>query len=178
MYNESMKPEGNIAYIDGQNLYMGTAKSSPEWHIDLARFRTYLARKYNVTQAYYYLGYVQEGENIEALYDSIQAAGFILRFRLHNSAMIGQKKGNVDSDIIFAAMKSLYLKDKFDKIVLVSGDGDYKMLVDFLIEHNKFEKILFPNKKYRSSLYRKLETKHFDLLDNPSVKNKIQRKKR
>lgn len=172
-----MKTEENIAYIDGQNLYMGTAKSSPVWRIDLARFRTYLAQKYHVKQAYYYLGYVQEGENSEALYDSIQAAGFILRFRLHNSAMVGQKKGNVDSDIIFAVMKSLYLGDKFNKVVLVSGDGDYKMLVDFLIEHKKFEKILFPNRKYRSSLYRKLEPKYFDLLDSPSVKTKIQRKK-
>jgi hypothetical protein len=27
-------------------------------------------------------------------------------------------------------------------VVLISGDGDYKMLVDFLIEQNKFEKIL------------------------------------
>lgn len=168
----------NIAYIDGQNLYMGTTKSSPQWHVDLTRFRTYLAQKYHVDIAYYYLGYVQEGENIEALYDSIQSAGFILRFRLHNSAMLGQKKGNVDSDIIFAVMKSLFLKDKFNKIILVSGDGDYKMLVDFLIEHKKFEKILFPNKKYRSSLYRKLEPKYYDLLDSPSVQAKLKLKVR
>lgn len=127
----------NYCYIDGQNLYMGSAKSSPQWHIDLARFRTYLREKYQVERAYYYLGYVQEGVDYEKLYEAIQAAGFILVFREHNSAMLGKKKGNVDSDIIFSVMKRLYLKEKFDRIVLVSGDGDYKSLVDFLIGHNK-----------------------------------------
>ena len=171
------KPVNNIAYIDGQNLYMGTAKSRPEWHIDLARLRIYLEKKYNVTNAYYYLGYVQEGDGIEKLYKPIQKAGFILVFRLHNSAMIGKKKGNVDSDIIFSAMKRLYLKDDFDKIVLVSGDGDYKMLVDFLIEQDKFEKILFPNHKYSSSLYKSLSSRYFAYLDDADVRRKIEKEK-
>lgn len=47
-----------------------------------------------------------------------------------------------DSDIIFHVMKKLYKKDNFNKVVLVSGDGDYRMLVDFLIAENRFEKIL------------------------------------
>ena len=91
--------------------------------------------------------------------------------------MLGKKKGNVDSDIILSIMKSLYLGDKFNKIVLVSGDGDYKMLVDFLIEQKKFEKILFPTHNKASSLYRKLEPKYYDSLDSPDVKVKIGRKK-
>ena len=155
---------------------MGTTKSDPKWHIDLGRFRRYLTKKYKVTTAYYYLGYIQTGNEYDKLYESIQKAGFILVFREHNSAMLGSKKGNVDSDIIFNIMKRLYLKESFDNIVLISGDGDYKMLVDFLIQEKRFEKILFPNKKYRSSLYRKLEPKYFDILDNSSVKSKIIRK--
>ena len=173
-----MKSAVNVAYVDGQNLYMGTTQSDPKWHVDLARLREYLRRKYNVDRAYYYLGYVQEGANYDGLYETIQSAGFILVFREHNSAMIGKKKGNVDADIIFSIMKRLYQKDKFDKVVLVSGDGDYKMLVDFLIEENRFARILFPNRRYRSSLYAKLEPKYYDSLDNPAVKAKIVRKKR
>lgn len=157
---------------------MGTAKSSPKWHVDLMRFRLYLERKYSIVNAYYYLGYVQTGEEYDKLYELIQKAGFILVFREHNSAMLGTKKGNVDSDIIFNAMKRLYLKDKFDKIVLVSGDGDYKMLVDFLIKEGRFEKILFPNKKYASSLYKLLEPRYFDYLNNPAIKNKIEHQKK
>jgi uncharacterized LabA/DUF88 family protein len=165
--------KNNICYIDGQNLQMGTTSSSPAWKVDLLRFRVYLSAKYSVSKAYYYLGYVQDGLHIEKLYENIQAAGFILVFRQHNSAMIGKKKGNVDSDIIFSVMKRICLKEKFDKIVLVSGDGDYKQLVDFLIEQNKLEKILYPNAKRRSSLYKGLSSEHFAALNATETMQKI-----
>lgn len=160
----------NIAFIDGQNLYMGTAKREGDpWKIDLARFRIYLEQKYAVTEAYYFLGFVQN--EYDDLYDEIQRAGFVLKFREHNPAMMGKKKGNVDSDIIFYIMKKMYKKDNFEKIVMVSGDGDYKLAVDFLIEEKRFEKILFPCKKFASSLYKGLGSEYFDYLEN--IKNKI-----
>ena len=164
----------NYAYIDGQNLFLGTSKAEEAWHVELTKFRVYLREKYNVEKAFYFLGYVQEGQKIEQLYEKIQSAGFILQFRQHNSAMVGKKKGNVDSDIIFSIMKRVYKDEEFDKIVLVSGDGDYKMLVDFLIEENKFEKILFPNRKYSSSLYKKIGAPYFANLDDADVKAKIE----
>ena len=166
----------NIAYIDGQNLYMSTAKSESPWRIDLARFRVYLQKKYGVEKAYYYLGYVQDDENAQRVYEEIQSSGFILVFKQHSAAMLGKKKGNVDSDIIFSAMKRLYKKEEFDKIVLVSGDGDYKALVDFLIEENHFEKILFPNRRFRSSLYKQISNKYFVCLDDADIKAKIARR--
>lgn len=163
----------NYCYIDGQNLHLGTASADPAWHVDLYKFRVYLREKYHVEKAFYYLGYVQEGLKIEQLYENIQNAGFILVFRQHNSAMIGSKKGNVDSDIIFSVMKRLQKDKDFDKVVLVSGDGDYKMLIDYLIEESKLEKILFPNKKFRSSLYKQIGAPYFAYLDDWDVKKKI-----
>ena len=51
----------NFAFVDGQNLYMNTAKRETDpWKVNLARFRVYLEKKYNVDKAYYFLGYVQE----------------------------------------------------------------------------------------------------------------------
>ena len=168
---------GNIAYIDGQNLYMGTTTREPSWKIDLVRFRIYLAKKYKVERAYYYLGYVQGGDRIERLYEEIQSAGFILVFRLHSEAMLGKKKGNVDSDIIFSIMKRIIKNEQFDKVVLVSGDGDYKMLVDFLIEENRFEKILFPNGRYASSLFKQISHVYFDNLSKSELRLKIEKRK-
>lgn len=171
------KKANNYAFIDGQNVYMGTAKREQDpWRIDLARLRIYLERKYNVTTAFYFLGYVQDSN--QELYEEIQNAGFILIFRAHNPAMLGTKKGNVDSDIIFHIMKKLYKKEAFDKVILISGDGDYKLLTDFLIEEHRFEKILFPNKKFASSLYKQLGARYFDYLDTADVRNKIEKKKR
>ncbi|MEN9582444.1 MAG: hypothetical protein RL641_398, partial [Candidatus Parcubacteria bacterium] len=43
------------------------------------------------------------------------------------------KKGNVDTDIVFEIMKNLIDNQNFDKIVVVSNDGDYKKVIDYLI---------------------------------------------
>lgn len=165
------KELNNIAYIDGQNLHLGTTLSEKPWRVELSKFKIYLEKKYNVKEAYYFLGYVQDIN--QEIYAEIQKAGFILVFKQHNPAMLGKKKGNVDTDIVFEIMKKLYRKEVFNKIVLVSGDGDYKLLVDFLIEENKLKKILFPNKKFASSLYKKLGGECFDYLDSKDVKDKI-----
>ncbi len=170
------KNKKNLAFIDGQNLYMGTAKREADpWKISLARFRSYLEEKYDVARAYYFLGFVQEKN--QELYEEIQRAGFVLIFREHNPAMIGKKKGNVDSDIIFQIMKKMYKKEDFGKIILVSGDGDYKALIDFLIEEKRFKKMLFPNRMFASSLYKKLGSEYFDYLESEDIKKKIEAKK-
>ena len=174
--NTNTKHTNNLAFVDGQNLYMGTAKREADpWRIDLTRFRVYLEQKFSVGKAYYFLGYVQE-EN-QDLYEEIQSAGFVLIFREHNPAMMGKKKGNVDSDIIFHIMKKMYKKEDFTKIVLVSGDGDYKLVVDFLIEENRFEKVLFPNKKFASSLYKEIGSRYFDYLENIRAKIELKKKR-
>jgi len=50
----------NLAFIDGQNLYLGTQEKG--WDMDYSKFRTYLRDKYDVKEAYYFLGFVSEGE--------------------------------------------------------------------------------------------------------------------
>ena len=161
----------NVAFIDGQNLHLGTKECG--WGIDYKKFRTYLYDKYHITEAYYFMGFISDHE--VDLYDKLQRAGFILSFREHSSALRGKKKGNVDSDIVFGIMKKiLEEEDKFGKIFIVSGDGDYKKLVDFLIKRNRFGKMLFPNKKFASSLYFSLGGEYFDYLEETGVKAKIE----
>ena len=43
----------NIAFIDAQNLYLGT--QSDAWNIDFQRFRVYLKDKFQVEEAYFFL---------------------------------------------------------------------------------------------------------------------------
>lgn len=40
----------------------------------------------------------------------------------------------------------------YDKAVIVSGDGDFYCLIEYLVEHRKLAKIIVPNKKYSSLL--------------------------
>ena len=161
----------NQAFVDGQNLHLGTTKSRPKWKIDLRKLRTYLAKKYDVGEAYYFLGCVDT--SLQDLYDDLQKAGFILVFRKHNSSMLSVKKGNVDTDIVFTIMKKLCKNEIKGSVFLVSSDGDYYKLVHFLIGEKKLGRILFPSRKSASSLYKNLEPKYFDALDAPGVKKKI-----
>jgi uncharacterized LabA/DUF88 family protein len=156
----------NIAFIDGQNLYLGTKEEG--WEVDFKKFRIFLKDKYKVNEAYYFIGYLDDAN--QDLYDMLQKSGFIVQFKKHHGKLISQKKGNVDTDVVFGMMRSV-MEEEFDKILLVSGDGDYKKIVDYLIKKNKLEKILFPNRKFASSLYKKLQPKYYDYLS--SVKRKI-----
>lgn len=154
--------KNNYAFIDGQNLHLGTLEDN--WKVDLNKFKIYLKDKYKVSNAYYFLGYLNDEQS--DLYKSLQEAGFIVLFKEHNSNQLGKKKGNVDTDIVFEIMKSIIEKENFNKIILVSGDGDYKKLVDYLIKKEMFEKILFPNKNFASSLYKTLGSEYYDFMKN------------
>ncbi len=164
-----MQQEANLAFIDGQNLYYGTREN--HWKIDFGKFRIYLRDKYHVSEALYFLGFIDCKQ--KALYDNLKKAGFMLMFREHTSDMKGAKKGNVDTEIIFEVMRALIDRGDFDKILLVSGDGDYKKMVDYLIGRGRFVKILFPNRSVASSLYRKLQPSFFDYLDSSGVQEKV-----
>ncbi len=164
--------ENNYAFIDGQNLFLGTKEEG--WVVDHVRFRVYLTQKYKVTQAFYFLGYVSEAN--QDLYSKLQKAGFIIIFKEHTQKMLGKKKGNIDSDLIFEVMKTLLDDVEMDKVVLVSGDGDYKKLLNYLISKNKLKKILFPNRKFASSLYKDIDICFKAYLDEKDVRRKIEYK--
>ena len=163
-----MKKERNIAFIDAQNLHLWT--QTENWKINFKRFRIYLKDKFKVDEAYFFLWVIDEDNNM--LYRKIQKAGFILEFRNHNSNMSWKKKWNVDVDIVYNIMHRLLEEDDFDKIILVSWDWDYIKLVKYLIEKNRFKKILFPNKKY-SSLYKPFKDNFWINLSIPDLKNRL-----
>ena len=159
----------NIAFIDGQNLYY--ALKSNGLKIDYKRFRVYLKDKYNVEETHYFLGFIKNEES--SLYENLQKAGFILKFKAHNELMAGKKKGNVYTDIVFEVMKKLIESpDGFEKVLIVSGDGNYKRLVDYLIERERFERILLPTRERASSLYKIMSTKYYAYVEDVIFKFK------
>jgi len=46
--------------------------------------------------------------------------------------------------------------DNYDKALIVTGDGDFYCLVDYLKRQNKLLKLMIPNKRKYSSLFAKL----------------------
>ena len=170
LISELKENSRNVAYIDGQNLYSGAKLGG--WAIDHAKLRIYLKDKYNIGKANYFLGFKSDRE--VDLYKNLEAAGFILHFKDETLGIKAVKTGNVDTEIIFSVMKDFALGKVSGSVFLISGDGDYKNMIGFLINKNKFGKILFPNKVFASSLYLSLGGEYFDYLDNSDIKEKIQ----
>jgi uncharacterized LabA/DUF88 family protein len=64
-------------------------------------------------------------------------------------------KGNVDAELVLYAMKEL---PNYGKAIIVSGDGDFFSLAEYLEEQGKLANILTPNWQY-SSLLKPFEPK-------------------
>jgi uncharacterized LabA/DUF88 family protein len=156
------KKENNYAFIDGQNLHLGVIKNN--WSINYQKLKIYLKDKHRVSKIFYFWGYYNAQHN--KIYTKLSELGYISIFKEHNIKATSTKKGNVDSNIIFEIMKKINSKECFDKIVLISGDGDFKKIVNYLMHKNKFKKILFPNRKSVSNLYKKLNRSYVDYIEH------------
>lgn len=139
----------NYAFIDSQNLNLGTKLYG--WKLDYGKFRLFLRNKYNVSRAFLFIGFVEGNAN---LYRDLQEKGYILIFKhvmeIRNGKQITYK-GNVDAELVLHTMIE---KDNCEKVIIVSGDGDFFCLVEYLSNKNKLLKIIVPNRKFSSLLKR------------------------
>ena len=140
--------QNNYAFIDSQNINLSIRKQG--WVLDFRKFRTYLRDKYKVTEAFLFIGYVYENQD---LYTNLQKDGYILIFKPTLRLPSGKVKGNVDAELVLHAMIEY---EHYDKALIVTGDGDFYCLVDYLFKNDKLLKLMIPNKDKYSSLFRKM----------------------
>lgn len=141
------KFKNNFAYIGGNNLYRGIKDSG--WKLDFYRFRRWLTEKYQVKQAYYFIGLLPREKK---LYTFLQKAGFILIFKevIFNSDS-GCPKGNCDADLVLQSAIDVF-ENNCEELILVTSDGDYSGLVRFLLEKGRLRAILSPREKNKCSI--------------------------
>ncbi|MCJ7728192.1 MAG: NYN domain-containing protein [Actinobacteria bacterium] len=157
----------NYAFIDSQNLNLAIRDQG--WILDYKRFRKYLEQKYNITQAFLFIGYVPSNEN---LYTSLQKYGYLLIFKTTLVLQSGKPKGNIDAELV---LHSVIEMQNYDKAIIVAGDGDYHCLVDYLIKQDKLLYLMIPNRYKYSSLLKKFSDK---IVFMNNLKEKLEYKKR
>lgn len=155
----------NYAFIDSQNLNLSIRQQG--WILDFKRFRCYLYDKYQVVKAYLFIGYIPTNQG---LYTSLQDNGFILIFKSTLILPNGKVKGNVDAELVLHTMIEL---PKYDRAVIVSGDGDFYFLIEYLQKQNKLEKLMIPNRNRYSSLLKYFIT-HITFMSD--LKEKLEQK--
>jgi uncharacterized LabA/DUF88 family protein len=160
--------ENNFAFIDSQNVYKGTRRDLG-WELDWFRFRVYLKHKYDITNAYLFIGFLPEHNDI---YDELQKAGFILKFKPVLPNGKDGVKGNVDADLVLQAMIDY---SNYDRAVLISSDGDFYSLTRYLYDNEKLVAVLSPHRKTCSSLLRKSAKDKMVYMDN--LREKLAKRK-
>ncbi len=132
-------PTERIAlFIDGANLY-ATAKALG-FDIDYKRLLTMFRTKGQLVRALYYTALAEEQEysSIRPLIDWLDYNGYTMVTKLTKefTDATGRRKvkGNMDIELAVDAMQ---LADKLDHIVLFSGDGDFRSLVQAIQEKGR-----------------------------------------
>ncbi|MBA2279012.1 NYN domain-containing protein [Candidatus Saccharibacteria bacterium] len=163
-----IKQRGNYAFIDSQNLNLGTQKMG--WKMDWKKFREFLRDQYNVEKAFMFIGYMPD---YEKLYDQLHSQGYLVVLKPtlemfatesktteagglmseENTKEPEEKKiapkGNVDADLVLYVLKEM---PNYHKAVVVSGDGDFYSMIEYLDQKQKLHKLLTPNWQYSSLL--------------------------
>ena len=161
------KPQTNYAFIDGNNLHLSVINIG--WKLDYRKFRNYLADKYDVVNAYYFIGEVPE---MEGLYANLRRYGFELIFKPPIKDKDGNYKGNVDAELVLQAMIDL---KKYDGAVIVTSDGDFSCLVKYLNGVGKLTRLLAASRYGCSKYLRQAAGSKVDYMDD--LRNKLEYKK-
>jgi len=137
----------NNIYIDGNNLYRSAKELG--FAIDYKKFKGWLRQKYNPDKIYLFIGLVPERVKF---YEYLQECGFILVFK-QTISVGGTIKGNCDAELVLKTTSDFYTKS-FESCILITGDGDFGCLVEFLVENKSLNLVIAPDKKKCSILIR------------------------
>jgi len=158
----------NYAFIDGTNLYMGIAELG--WHLGTRQFRIYLKEKFNVEKAFYYVGYVEERASV---YQSIEGDGYIMGYKKTGPSPDNGIRGNVDA---LLTMHTILKLGNYDKAIIVTSDGDFDCLVEYLLGKDKLRRVLAPSWLKCSHLLKIVARGHLSYLEESRGKLEYHKK--
>lgn len=150
--------QGNFAFIDNQNLNLGIQRLG--WKMNWRKFREFLRDQYGVEQAFMFIGYMPDYED---LYKQMHDHGFLVVLKptlemfkkpVDEEAPVKEEdkravKGNVDAELVLYAVKEM---PNYHKAIIISGDGDFFSVVEYLKEKNKLLHLMVPNRQYSTLL--------------------------
>jgi len=152
------------AFIDSQNLNLGIKDQG--WRLDFVRFYTYLKEKYQTKKAFLFIGYIPQ---YRKLYNRLRSAGYFLVFKpiliIKNKKKLEANikiKGNVDAELVLHTMIEY---PNYNEAIIVTGDGDFHCLVEYLLRKKKLGRLIVPNQKKYSKLFLKFR-KYIDFMNN------------
>lgn len=126
-----MQERRNTIYIDAANLILGSKNFIPTTY-DIFYLLVYLKDKYRAQRCVYFTGKFNE---YEIDYEFLRVLGVEIVFKkLYRQ----DEKTKANCDVEISHRITLDIKDDLvDKVILVSGDGDFAPLLDYVISNKK-----------------------------------------
>ena len=140
---------------------------SQGWAVEYSKLFVYLKDKYRTKEIYIFLGYLKK---MKKLYSKLESIGYNLVFK--EAVVQGENKIKANIDVELTIYVSCLFFDQYDKAVVISGDGDFKILYEYLLERNKLLNIIIPNRKKSSRLLKDFD-EHLIYLEHE--RNKIEK---
>lgn len=123
--------EKMAVFIDGANLY--AAAKSLNFDIDYKRLLTWISTQSRLVRAFYYTALMEDQEYspLRPLIDWLDYNGYtmVTKPAKEFTDSLGRRKikGNMDIEL---AIDMMEMADHVDHIVLFSGDGDFRRLIE------------------------------------------------
>jgi uncharacterized LabA/DUF88 family protein len=165
-------PEERLAlFIDGSNLY-ATARSL-DMEIDYKNLRAHFAKQGQLVRAFYYTALLEDQEYspLRPLVDWLDYNGFTLVTKPVKEFTDDQGrrkiKGNMDIEI---AVDMLNISDKLDHVVLFSGDGDFRRLLEAVQRRGLRATVISSNRTQPSMIADELRRQADQFVDLESMR--------
>lgn len=155
-------------FIDGANTFY--AQRTLNWKISYSKLIKYFKKECGKdTKCFIYLAYDENKQSEQKFLDMLDINGYILRTKAIKKIRIGlnrnKHKGNLDIELAFEMVE---LSNKYDTVILMSGDSDFSVPIDRIKDKGK--RVIVISTRGRISKELLERAKHIDLR---KLKNEI-----
>lgn len=120
-------------FIDASNIYY--SQKQLKWQIDFCKFLDYFKQEVNLSEIYYYTARDINFDKQTKFILFLEKTGYKVRskkvkfIKNKNKEKDGFHKGNLDVELTIDVLED---KNKYDTLVLVSGDSDFEPLLKLM----------------------------------------------
>jgi uncharacterized LabA/DUF88 family protein len=162
-------------FVDGANMFY-TQKKGLGWFFDPAKLLRVLCGDDSLTDAYWYMGVKADPESKDENFKRfLSFTGYTVRSKTlktmyDSDSGDSTQKANLDIEIVMDMFNTI---DRYDKAILLSGDGDFERALELLRARGKEIKVVStPN--WIAAELRMAVGSHF--VDLNELRAKIERK--
>lgn len=125
-----------MLFVDQENLRNGANEYDEDYEYDFVKLRDVLCDDYYIVRSYWFASWHPESGRPTNFYTALQREGF----RLTDSPRVERGGTYIEKgvDITLATeMLAHAFQDSYDTAVLVSGDQDYRRVIEYIQDRGK-----------------------------------------